>query len=54
MQLVQTGEDAPAEVLQLYRLWVGQWNCVPGFLASLTVQLYEASPEGVENIRNAG
>jgi len=54
MQLIQTGEDAPPEVVQLYKLWVGEWNCVPGFLGSLAAQLYEATPEGMANVRGGG
>lgn len=44
-------ETAPPEVMELYRTWVAGYRCVPGFLGSLTVQLYEASPEGAARLR---
>lgn len=44
-------ETAPPEVMELYRSWVAGYRCVPGFLGSLTVQLYEASPEGGARLR---
>jgi mitotic spindle assembly checkpoint protein MAD1 len=44
-------ETAPPEVGELYRTWVAGFGCVPGFLGSLTVQLYEASPEGAAKLK---
>jgi hypothetical protein len=44
-------ESAPPEVRELYRTWVAGFKCVPGFLGSLTVQLFEASPEGAAKLR---
>ena len=41
MQLVAQGEGGPEELPQLMRYWVEQEQCIPGFLASVTLQLYE-------------
>ncbi|KIM30544.1 hypothetical protein M408DRAFT_287376 [Serendipita vermifera MAFF 305830] len=47
-------ETAPPEVMELYRTWVAGFGCVPGFLGSLSVQLFEASPEGIAKLRGQG
>ncbi|CCA74044.1 hypothetical protein PIIN_07998 [Serendipita indica DSM 11827] len=44
-------DTAPPEVMELYRTWVIGYGCVPGFLGSLSVQLFEASPEGVAKLK---
>ena len=41
MQLVATGEGGPEELPQLMRYWVEQEQCIPGFLASVTLECYE-------------
>lgn len=41
MQLVAQGEGGPEELPQLMRYWVEQEQCIPGFLASVTLQCYE-------------
>lgn len=46
-------DTAPPEVMELYRTWVVGYGCVPGFLGSLSVQLFEASPEGVAKLKGA-
>ncbi|KAH8105330.1 MAD-domain-containing protein [Cristinia sonorae] len=43
MQLVGAGEDSPEEVDQLMRYWVQEAQCIPGFLASITLECYEKS-----------
>ncbi|KZT00090.1 MAD-domain-containing protein [Laetiporus sulphureus 93-53] len=43
MQLVAQGEGGPEELPQLMQYWVNQEQCIPGFLASVTLQCYEAS-----------
>ncbi|KAI0641696.1 MAD-domain-containing protein [Trametes meyenii] len=41
MQLVGQGDGGPEELPQLMRYWVEQEQCIPGFLASVTLQCYE-------------
>lgn len=41
MQLVAQGEGGPEDLPQLMRYWVEQEQCIPGFLASITLQCYE-------------
>ncbi|TCD71053.1 coiled-coil domain-containing protein mad1 [Steccherinum ochraceum] len=41
MQLVAQGEGGPEEVPQLMRYWVEEEQCIPGFLASITLECYE-------------
>ena len=41
MQLVALGEGGPEELPQLMRYWVEQEQCIPGFLANVTLQCYE-------------
>ena len=42
MQLVAQGDGGPEDLPQLMRYWVEQEQCIPGFLASVTLQSYEA------------
>ncbi|KAG8833013.1 coiled-coil domain-containing protein mad1 [Serendipita sp. 400] len=44
-------DTCPPEVTELYRTWVVGYGCVPGFLGSLSVQLFEASPEGAAKLK---
>lgn len=41
MQLVAQGDGGPEELPQLMRYWVEQEQCIPGFLASVTLECYE-------------
>ena len=41
MQLVAQGEGGPEDLPQLMRYWVEQEQCIPGFLASVTLECYE-------------
>ena len=41
MQLVAQGEGGPEERAQMMRYWVEQEQCIPGFLASVTLECYE-------------
>ncbi|KAH9938791.1 MAD-domain-containing protein [Epithele typhae] len=43
MQLVAQGEGGPEELPQLMQYWVAQEECIPGFLASVTLECYEKS-----------
>lgn len=41
MQLVAQGDGGPDDLPQLLRYWVDQEQCIPGFLASVTLECYE-------------
>ncbi|KAI0631745.1 MAD-domain-containing protein [Trametes polyzona] len=41
MQLVAQGDGGPEELPQLMSYWIEQEQCIPGFLASVTLQCYE-------------
>ena len=43
VQLVAKGDGGPEEeeLYQLMRYWVGQEQCIPGFIASITLGCYE-------------
>jgi len=41
MQLVAQGEGGPEELPQLMKYWVEQEQCIPGFLASVTLECYD-------------
>ncbi|KAJ7248642.1 spindle assembly checkpoint component Mad1 [Mycena haematopus] len=41
MQLMAQGEGGPQDLPNLMSYWVGSEQCIPGFLASVTLELYE-------------
>ncbi|KAJ6481761.1 mitotic checkpoint protein-domain-containing protein [Mycena sanguinolenta] len=41
MQLEALGEGGPQDLPDLMAYWVGSEQCIPGFLASVTLELYE-------------
>ncbi|KAL4244697.1 Spindle assembly checkpoint component MAD1 [Abortiporus biennis] len=41
MKLVAQGEGGPEDLPQLMRYWVEEEQCIPGFLASVTLECYE-------------
>ncbi len=41
MQLIAQGEGSLEELPQLMRYWIEQEQCMPGFLASTTLECYE-------------
>ena len=41
MQLVAQGDGGPQDLPQLMHYWVEQEQCIPGFLASVTLECYE-------------
>jgi mitotic spindle assembly checkpoint protein MAD1 len=50
MQLVAQGEGGPPEIPQLMRYWIEEEECLPGFLASVTMECYDkAKREGTLN-----
>ncbi|KAG7451411.1 uncharacterized protein BT62DRAFT_422091 [Guyanagaster necrorhizus] len=46
MQLVAQGEGAPEEIQSLMRYWVGTEQCIPGFMATVTLECYETWKKG--------
>jgi len=45
MQLVAQGEGGPPELPQLMHYWVEQEMCIPGLIASVTLECYEKSKQ---------
>ena len=43
MQLIAQGDGGPQDLPQLMHYWVEQEQCIPGFLASVTLECYEKS-----------
>ncbi|KAG6373668.1 spindle assembly checkpoint component Mad1 [Boletus reticuloceps] len=43
MQLVAQGEGGPQDLPQLVHYWVEEEQCIPGFLASVTLECYDKS-----------
>ncbi|KAG8215871.1 spindle assembly checkpoint component Mad1 [Butyriboletus roseoflavus] len=43
MQLVAQGEGGPQDLPQLMHYWVEEEECIPGFLASVTLECYDKS-----------
>lgn len=41
MQLIAQGEGGPQDLPQLMRNWIEEEQCVPCFLASLTLECYD-------------
>ncbi|KIJ67419.1 hypothetical protein HYDPIDRAFT_84428 [Hydnomerulius pinastri MD-312] len=49
MQLIAQGEGGPQDLPQLMNYWVEEEQCIPGFLASVTLECYDKSKrEGVD------
>lgn len=48
MQLIAQGEGGPQELPQLMRYWVEEEQCIPGFLASVTLQCWERAKTELE------
>ncbi|KAK0223443.1 spindle assembly checkpoint component Mad1 [Armillaria fumosa] len=46
MQLVAQGEGAPEEIQSLMQYWVGTEQCIPGFMATVTLECYESWKKG--------
>ncbi|KAJ8583278.1 MAD-domain-containing protein [Rhizopogon salebrosus TDB-379] len=47
MQLIAQGEGGPQDLPQLMRFWVNEEQCIPGFLASITLECYDKSKREV-------
>ncbi|KAI6111850.1 spindle assembly checkpoint component Mad1 [Pisolithus croceorrhizus] len=48
MQLVAQGEGGPQDLPELMNYWVGEEQCIPGFLASVTLDCYDRTRGGGE------
>ncbi|KAH0835724.1 spindle assembly checkpoint component Mad1 [Lanmaoa asiatica] len=54
MQLVAQGEGGPQDLPQLMHYWVEEEQCIPGFLASVTLECYDKSKrEGAGDFNGA-
>jgi mitotic spindle assembly checkpoint protein MAD1 len=45
MQLVAKGEGGPQDLPNLMRFWIEDEQCIPGFLASVTLGCYDKSKQ---------
>lgn len=43
MQLVAQGEGGPQDLPNLMHYWIDNEQCIPGFLASVTLECYDKS-----------
>jgi len=43
MQLVAQGEGGPQDLPSLMQFWIENEQCIPGFLASVTLECYDKS-----------
>ncbi|KAI1786094.1 MAD-domain-containing protein [Ganoderma leucocontextum] len=41
MQLIEQGDGGPEDLPQLMRYWIEEQGCIPGFLASITLECYD-------------
>ncbi|KAG6865080.1 hypothetical protein C0991_005224 [Blastosporella zonata] len=46
MQLVAQGEGGPQDLPNLMRFWIASKQCIPGFMASVTLECYENAKRG--------
>jgi mitotic spindle assembly checkpoint protein MAD1 len=50
MQLVAQGEGGPQDLPNLMQYWIENEQCIPGFLASVTLECYENSKRGASTM----
>ena len=48
MQLIEQGEGGPEDLPQLMRYWIEEQGCIPGFLASVTLESYDKRKRELE------
>lgn len=48
MQLVGQGEGGPQDLPSMMQYWIENEQCIPGFLASVTLECYDKSKRGVD------
>jgi mitotic spindle assembly checkpoint protein MAD1 len=54
MQLVAQGEGGPQDLPQLMRYWIEEEECIPGFMASVTIECYDKSKrEGEASVKRS-
>ncbi|KAG5635816.1 hypothetical protein H0H81_010046 [Sphagnurus paluster] len=46
MQLVAQGEGGPQDLPDLMQFWIAKEQCIPGFMASVTLECYENAKRG--------
>jgi mitotic spindle assembly checkpoint protein MAD1 len=54
MQLVAQGEGGPQDLPNLMQYWIENEQCIPGFLASVTLECYDKSKRSVDNSSGVG
>ena len=45
MQLVAKGDGGPQDLPNLMHFWIENEQCIPGFLASVTLECYDKSKQ---------
>ena len=46
MQLVAQGEGGPQDLPSLMEFWIEKEECIPGFMASVTLECYDNTVSG--------
>ncbi len=52
MQLIGQGEGGPEEIQQFLRYWIEEEMCIPGFMASITLECYDKEKREREKSRS--
>jgi len=50
MQLIAQGEGGPQDLPNLMQYWIEKEQCIPGFLASVTLECYDKSKRESEQL----
>ena len=45
MQLIAKGDGGPQDLPNLMHFWIEKEQCIPGFLASVTLECYDKSKQ---------
>ncbi|KAG6826609.1 hypothetical protein H0H92_015153 [Tricholoma furcatifolium] len=53
MQLVAQGEGGPQDLPNLMRYWIADEQCIPGFMASVTLECYENAKRTGQNVNDS-
>ena len=54
MQLVAQGEGGPQDLPNLMQYWIENEQCIPGFLASVTLECYDNSKRSADSGSGSG
>ena len=50
MQLVAQGEGGPQDLPSLMEFWLEKEECIPGFMASVTLECYDNAKRNGEGV----